>query len=242
MEQDNKKTKFFNTVKSILIALIIALVFRYVLYQPFKIPSKSMLPNLLVGDHLIADRINYGFSIPCSSSFTIKPFKEIKRGDVIIFHWPGSPSSDSCPNGGFLGFFSIYYIKRVIGVPGDIIEIEGNDIYINGKNISYPTDKFFYDNDQKYKVIINIFDEKEIETIYVDNNNKPENFIKIKVPLNSYFVLGDNRDNSLDSRFWGFVDRNNIIGVPTIIHFSWDGDFKSPQDIIRFERFFKSIE
>ena len=74
------------------------------------------------------------------------------------------------------------------------------------------------------------------------NNNTPENFIKIKVPLNSYFVLGDNRDNSLDSRFWGFVDRNNIIGVPTIIHFSWDGDFKSPQDIIRFERFFKSIE
>ena len=229
MNADNKISKLLKNIKSIFIALVVALLIRYVFYQPFRIPSKSMLPNLLVGDHLLANRIGYGTMLPCSKEFIFNPINEIKRGDVVIFHWPGYKNSIKCPNGGFVGILSIFYIKRVVGIPGDTIELYDNSIKINGKKISYPIGKTFKDEEKEFQIVKNsdISDGQDL---------------KVKVPLNMYFVLGDNRDNSLDSRFWGFVPRENIIGVPSIIHFSWDSEFESFKDIIRIERFFKTIE
>ena len=173
----------------------------------------------------MANRIGYGTMLPCSKEFIFNPINEIKRGDVVIFHWPGYKNSIKCPNGGFVGILSIFYIKRVVGIPGDTIELYGNTIKI------------------KFQIVINKFDKKNVETIYSKNSDISDGQdLKVKVPLNMYFVLGDNRDNSLDSRFWGFVPRENIIGVPSIIHFSWDSEFESFKDIIRIERFFKTIE
>ena len=243
MNADNKISKLLKNIKSIFIALVVALLIRYVFYQPFRIPSKSMLPNLLVGDHLLANRIGYGTMLPCSKEFIFNPINEIKRGDVVIFHWPGYKNSIKCPNGGFVGIFSIFYIKRVVGIPGDTIELYDNSIKINGKKISYPIGKTFKDEEKEFQIVINKFDKKNVETIYSKNSDISDGQdLKVKVPLNMYFVLGDNRDNSLDSRFWGFVTRENIIGVPSIIHFSWDSEFESFKDIIRIERFFKTIE
>ena len=134
MDSENKSSsKVLSTIKSLLFALIVALFIRYIFVQPFKIPSKSMYPTLMVGDQILVDRISYGVGLPCSKSKIIPSFKEIKRGDVIVFRYPKDLKSTSCPNGGFVGLSSIYYIKRVVGVPGDIISIDLNDIYINGK-------------------------------------------------------------------------------------------------------------
>lgn len=243
MNKNFEINNILKAIKSIIIALLLALVIRYAFYQPFRIPSKSMLPNLLVGDHLLANRINYGTMIPCSDKYIVDPLSEIERGDVIIFHWPGDKNSISCPNGGFVGLLSIYYIKRVVGLPGDTIEIIGKTVLVNGEKISKESDKFFSDGPNEFEVIYNKFGNKIINTIYIkDYDERNSEYLKTKVPLNKYFVLGDNRDNSLDSRFWGFVPRENIIGVPSIIHFSWNSEFKSFKDIIRTERLFKSIE
>ena len=143
MKADNKIFKLLKNIRSILVALLVALLIRYVFYQPFRIPSKSMLPNLLVGDHLLANRIGYGTMLPCSKEYVFGPVNDIQRGDVVIFHWPGYKNSTKCPNGGFVGIFSIFYIKRVIGVPGDTIELYNNSIIINGEKVSYPTEKTF---------------------------------------------------------------------------------------------------
>tara|TARA_B100001248_G_scaffold262567_1_gene259474 strand:+ start:6944 stop:7675 length:732 start_codon:yes stop_codon:yes gene_type:complete len=243
LNADNKISKLLKNIRSILVALLVALLIRYVFYQPFRIPSKSMLPNLLVGDHLLANRIGYGTMFPCSKEYVFNPVNDIQRGDVVIFHWPGYKNSTKCPNGGFVGIFSIFYIKRVIGVPGDTIELYNNSIIINGEKVSYPTEKTFKDKEKEFQIVLNKFDNKNVETIYSKNPKISKDYdLKVKVPLNMYFVLGDNRDNSLDSRFWGFVPRENIIGVPSIIHFSWDSEFESFKDIIRIERFFKTIE
>ena len=243
MDNNLRKNKFLNTLKSILIAIFFALIIRYVFFQPFKIPSKSMLPNLLVGDHLLANRISFGFSIPCSKEKLVNGFSEISRGDVIIFRWPGDEGVKDCPNGGFIGLTSIYYIKRVIGIPGDVVLIQDQDVFINDKNISKNTKRIYKDGDKIYKIKTNSFGDKSIDVIY--NNDlsyvSDEESFEIIVPSGMYFVLGDNRDNSLDSRFWGFVPSENIIGTASIIHFSFNTEFNSFGDMIRFKRMLKVI-
>lgn len=243
MDNNLGKNKFLNTLKSILIAIFFALIIRYVFFQPFKIPSKSMLPNLLVGDHLLANRISYGFSIPCSNDKLINGFSEISRGDVVIFRWPGDKGVKECPNGGFIGLTSIYYIKRVIGIPGDVVLIQDQDVFINDKNISKKTKRFYKDGNKLYKIKTNSFGDKSIDVIYENDltNFSDEESFEIIVPSGMYFVLGDNRDNSLDSRFWGFVPSENIIGTASIIHFSFNGEFNSFGDMIRFKRMLKVI-
>ena len=136
---NNNPSKLLQTFKSIIFALIIALFIRYIFIQPFKIPSESMYPTLLVGDQILVDRVSYGVGLPCSKNKLISPFKNIKRGDVIVFRYPMDPNSKTCPNGGFIGFTSIYYIKRVIGIPGDTVSMRSKDIYINGELISKAT-------------------------------------------------------------------------------------------------------
>ena len=107
---NNNPSKLLSTFKSIIFALIIALFIRYIFIQPFKIPSESMYPTLLVGDQILVDRVSYGVGLPCSKNKLISPFKNIKRGDVIVFRYPMDPNSKICPNGGFIGLTSIYKI------------------------------------------------------------------------------------------------------------------------------------
>ena len=247
MSKDNLlKSGILKTLKSLLFALIVALFIRYIFIQPFKIPSKSMYPTLMVGDHLLVDRLSYGFALPCSDTKLIKSFKNFQRGDIIVFRYPIEEDAINCPNGGFIGLTSTYYIKRIIGLPGDKIKLLDKDIYVNGVKISNNIEesKYFLDG-ENHEVYINRFDVKEIMTIYKEESKRyQENIsnLEIIVPLNKYFVLGDNRDNSKDSRYWGYVPKENIIGKALIIHFSWNNNFKNVKDIIRFERFFNLIE
>ncbi len=203
------KKKFVKEyLEPIVIAIVIALFIRTFIVQAFKIPSSSMEPTLLVGDHILVSKFIYGVRIPFTD---IKLFQlnKPKRGDVIVFIYPRDRSKD--------------FIKRVIGTEGEKVEIIRNKIYINDKAI----------ND-----LWGQYSEKNDWTRYLQPMEK---FGPVIVPPESLFVLGDNRDNSQDSRFWGFVNINAVRGEAFIIYFSWDQNGQGPLDKIRWARFGKVI-
>jgi signal peptidase I len=180
--------------ESLLIAVILALVLRAFLIQAFSIPSGSMQPTLLIGDYLLVSKFSYGIRNPFNNKVWI-PISTPRRGDVAVFIFPQDPSKD--------------YIKRVIGLPGDRIQIINKKVYINGK--MYETPQAVHDDPQ-------ILPPAQRST---DSNR--DNLGPVVVPANSYFCLGDNRDHSYDSRFWGFVPMDNLRGKAIIIYFSWQG-------------------
>ena len=171
------------------VALIIALIVRTLLLQAFKIPSGSMENTLLIGDHIFVNKFIYGYHVPYTKG-RILAFSTPKRGDIVVFVFPEDPSKD--------------FIKRVIGTPGDVVEIRRKTVYINGTALP-----------EKY-------------TRFADGKD-PENMIRgrdnmspVRVPPGKLFMMGDNRDRSYDSRFWGFVDVDAVIGKALFIYFSID--------------------
>ena len=239
--------KFFKeNAETLLYALIIAVIIRSLLIQPFYIPSSSMEPNLLVGDRLFVTKYSYGFS---KHSFPFSPpifkgrliFKEPKRGDVIVFKTPADNRTD--------------YIKRLIGLPGDKIQFIDSNLYINKKEIfKNRTSKkdIIYCGNKKIDVFT--FQEllpngKTFNTVYLKDYSF-QNSDVFTVPKDHYFFLGDNRDCSKDSRFLtsvGYVHKDNLVGKAQFIFFSSDRSIASIfafwkwNESIRFNRFFKKI-
>ncbi len=208
-----KKDKLFDWIKSIVIAFIIAMFIRAFFVEAFKIPSASMEPTLLIGDHVLANRLIYGIRVPISGKLII-PVSHPKDGDVVIFRWPKDRST--------------YFIKRCVGVPGDVLEMKNKVLYRNGKRVVEPyvihTDPHIYPRNTDIAMFKTLWGSRD-------------NWGPVKVPPNSYFMMGDNRDNSYDSRYWGFVPDNDLVGKAFIIYGSWTlHPFK-----IRFNRFFKLI-
>ncbi|MGP8153365.1 MAG: signal peptidase I [Smithella sp.] len=194
MTNDNKpkqKTKVKEYVESIIIAILIALFIRTFIICAYKIPSESMVPTLLVGDHILVNKFIYGVKIPLLRKIII-PVTDPKRGDIIVFIYPKDRSKD--------------FIKRVIGVGDDKIEIKNKKIFIN---------------DKPYKDTFGIYSDKIILPAAIETR---DNYGPVTVPKNSIFVMGDNRDKSLDSRFWGFVDLKDVEGKAFIIYWSWNRD------------------
>ena len=241
------KKIILENIKTIFYALVIAILIRSLLLQPFYIPSSSMEPSLLVGDRLFVTKLSYGYS-KHSFPFSIGPiknrifFSEPKRGDVIVFKTPADNRTD--------------YIKRLLGLPGDKLQfIEGN-LYLN--NVEILKSKIKYNSKiycGKSKVETNVFKEKLLNgreyltTYYV--NGSYQNSDEFIVPPDHYFFLGDNRDCSKDSRFLssvGFVHKNNLVGKAQFIFFSSDRSIGSIFSFwkwnrsIRFDRFFKKIK
>lgn len=182
--------------EAIVTALILALVIRTYVVQAFKIPSGSMEPTLLIGDHILVNKFIYGTEIPFSKTRVFK-VRNPRGGDVIVFEYPRDPSRD--------------FIKRVIGVPGDIIVEKNKAIYVNGKR----TADFFTEHT-----------DPDLKPAAIDPR---DNFGPVAVPPGEYFVMGDNRDESYDSRYWGFVPMKNIKGEAFVIYWSWDGDGMKPR-------------
>ena len=241
------KNKIVDNIKTIFYALIIALIIRSFLFQPFYIPSSSMEPNLLIGDRLFVSKYTYGYSrhsLPFSPKIYNNRIleKTPKRGDVIVFKTPADNRTD--------------YIKRLIGLPGDVIQIVDEDLYLNGIEIKK----------EKIENLININCGNEIlnavffkETLpngknYIAvyrNDGTMVNSDKFIVPENHYFFMGDNRDCSKDSRFLssvGYVSFNNLVGKAQLIFFSSDKNkgsffkFWKWNQSLRIERFFKKIQ
>ena len=240
------KSSIIDNSKTLLYALIIAIVIRSLLLQPFYIPSSSMEPNLLVGDRLFVTKYSYGYS---KHSFPFSPniflgrilFSEPKMGDVVVFKTPADNRTD--------------YIKRLIGLPGDEIQFIGGDLYINNSQIlktSIRSDNsIFCGND---KINVNFFNEKlpngKIYKAAYRSDHSFQNSDKFLVPDKHYFFLGDNRDCSKDSRFLsevGYVHQDNLVGKVQFLFFSSDYrigsilKFWDWKNIIRFNRFFKKI-
>jgi len=173
-------------VEALAVALILALVIRSFVVQAFKIPSESMVETLLVGDHLLVSKFAYGVKLPFTDKTLVKT-GDPERGDVIVFEYPENRDLD--------------YIKRIIGLPGDVVELKNNVLYRNGQAVEEPY--------------------KRVEAGRVPGTKStwgPET-----VPEGQYFVMGDNRDHSQDSRYWGYVPREFIRGKAWVIYWSWAG-------------------
>lgn len=198
-KDDKPKSKVKEYVESIIIAILIALFIRTFIICAYKIPSRSMVPTLLVGDHILVNKFIYGVKIPLLRR-TIIPVSEPKREEIVVFIFPNDRSKD--------------FIKRVIGVAGDKIEIKNKKIFIN---------------DQEFKDSHGIFS----DSLILPKSMQPrDNFGPVTVPEKSIFVMGDNRDESLDSRFWGFVNLKDVEGKAFIIYWSWNRD----ENNLRWER------
>jgi len=195
----NKKKIIWEYAKAIITALILAMLIRTFIIQAFKIPSGSMVPTLLIGDHILVNKFLYGTKIPFSGKRMLM-FKKPERGDIIVFKYPENPSKD--------------FIKRVVAVEGDVIESKNKILHVNGNMVNEPYAQ------------------------HTDSSMRPmgieprDNFGPVIVPKDKYFVMGDNRDQSYDSRYWGYVDMKDIKGKALILYWSWD----SEKNWVRFGR------
>ena len=204
-----QKKKFIKEyLEPIVTAILIALFIRAFVVQAFKIPSSSMEPTLLVGDHILVNKFIYGIRIPFTN-YKLFQYKKPQRGDTIVFIYPKDTSKD--------------FIKRVIGTEGEKVEILRNKIYVNNRLIDDPWGHY---------------SERSDWTRYLQ---PMERYGPVIVPKDSLFVLGDNRDNSQDSRFWGFVNVDAVKGKAFIIYFSWDRYAENLLNKIRWVRFCKLI-
>lgn len=186
-----KKGRLRENIEAIAIAIVLALFIRAFVVQAFKIPSGSMKQTLVIGDHILVNKFIYGVKFPYLRT-TIIPIKKPRRGDVVVFKFPEDPEKD--------------FIKRVVGVAGDVVEVRDKQVYINQKKTN------------------------DTYSIHTDPNTFPsglqprDNFGPVTVPPDSLFVMGDNRDHSYDSRFWGFVSLKAVKGKAFMIYWSWDKD------------------
>jgi signal peptidase I len=195
-------------------AVLLASVVMYLFVQAFKIPSSSMERTFLVGDHLFVNKIIYGLRIPYTKAKLVKFFK-VKRGDIVIFQFPSDdPREFQC--GG--SQYGKDFIKRVVGLPGDTVEINGGRLIVNGKSVG---DEPYaqYQDPMRYPRGASSVDPKEFQKYWEDRlpgkmfaEYIRDNFGPVTVPAGSYMVMGDNRDRSCDSRYWGPVPENRIKG------------------------------
>jgi len=181
-----RKSTIREYFESVVITAIIALFATTFVVQAFKIPTGSMESNLLIGDHLLVNKFVYGLYAGVLGK--LLPYRDLRRGDVIVFKYPNDPDTA--------------YVKRLIGLPGDRVEMVGHTVYINGEGL------------------------KEDYTQYIDSGSIYDRYGPYDIPEGKYFAMGDNRDNSQDSRFWGTVPRDHIIGKALAVYWS----FETPRD------------
>lgn len=186
-----KKSALRENIEAIIVAIILALFIRTFIVQAFKIPSGSMKETLQIGDHILVNKFIYGVKIPFLRT-TIIEVKNPKRNDIVVFKFPEDPGKD--------------FIKRVIGVAGDVVEHRDKKVYVNNE----PVD--------------DIFGMYTDPHIFPGSFQPRDNFGPVTVPPGSLFVMGDNRDHSYDSRWWGFVNLKAVQGKAFMIYWSWDKD------------------
>ena len=190
-----KKSVVREYFESIVIAVILALFVRTWVVQAFKIPTGSMENNLLIGDHLLVNKFMFG-PTPLAIGRAVLPVRPIRRGDIVVFKYPDEPDRD--------------FIKRVIGLPGETVEVREKKVYINGQPLVEPYAHFL-------QPVATASEFREVTSFDVRDRYGP-----VTVPANQYFVMGDNRDNSQDSRYWGFLPHEYIKGKALVIYWSYE--------------------
>jgi signal peptidase I len=203
LRADFKKSTLREYFESIVIAVILALFIRTFVVQAFKIPTGSMEETLLIGDHLLVNKFVFG---PAATGVerALLPIGTIRRRDVLVFKYPEEPSRD--------------FIKRVIGLPGETVELREKKVYINGTALDEPYVHFLSPSSGPSEL-------HEVTSFDVRERYGP-----VTVPPDHYFMMGDNRDNSQDSRYWGFLPRENIKGKSLVIYWSYQAEREDYQD------------
>lgn len=201
MSTAKQKNAVRDWVEALVVAFVIAMIIRAFILQAYRIPSSSMEDTLLKGDHILATKYNYGLTVPFTTRKIWGNDRVPARGDIVIFTFPGNHAMD--------------FVKRVIGVPGDTVQVKEKKVYINGAPFKLDA-------------------EKHTDPFILTQGQGAvrDNFGPVRVEPGTCFVMGDNRDQSYDSRFWGFVPVQNIKGKAFIIYFSWD----SARHWVRFGR------
>ncbi|MBF0463988.1 MAG: signal peptidase I [Nitrospirae bacterium] len=199
-----EKTIYREYIEALVTALVLALIIRTFVVQAFKIPSGSMIPTLQIGDHILVNKFIYGVQIPFTDK-KIFIFHHPERGDVVVFKFPQDPSRD--------------FIKRVIAIGGDTVEVINREVYVNKKKLVEPYIQ-------------------HTESMNTSDMVPRDVMAPVTVPINKIFVMGDNRDHSYDSRFWGFVDLSVVRGEALFIYWSWDKENTS----VRFRRIGRAIK
>ena len=189
--QKSTLREYFETI---VIAVILSLFVRTWVVQAFKIPTGSMENNLLIGDHLLVNKFVFGPE-PLPVLQSTLPVRDIRRGDVVVFKYPEEPERD--------------FIKRVIGLPGETLELRNKKVYVNGQQLDEPYVHFL---------------ETSHGASEVTSFDVRERYGPVQVPDDQYFVMGDNRDNSQDSRYWGFLPREYIKGEALMVYWSYEAD------------------
>jgi signal peptidase I len=198
-----KKSVAREYFESLVIAVVLALFIRTFVVQAFKIPTGSMEPNLLIGDHLLVNKLVFG---PAAGSVerTLLPMTDIARGEVIVFKYPEDPERD--------------FIKRVIGLPGEQIEVRHKRVYVGGTLLDEPYAFYIEQPPPVPREIDPAGDRQGL------SGDPRENYGPVTVPPKHYFVMGDNRDNSQDSRYWGFLPRDYVKGRALVIYWSYEAE------------------
>lgn len=217
------KSAIRDVFEQLLITVVMALFLMTFIAQAVAVPTGSMQNTINIGDHLFVNKFIFGKPTPVLDK--LLPTREIKRGDIIVFKWPDDPKTN--------------YVKRVIGIPGDTVQVKGRRVFVNGKEV--PEERAIVEDTdpRKGELTIEKVEPKPVGAAYRvyyvkgrssddDNSNLAEEVMKfgvkepVTVPPNSYFAMGDSRDNSQDSRYWGFVPRENIFARALYVHLSFD--------------------
>jgi signal peptidase I len=203
MAAEFKKSTIREYFESIVIAVILALFIRTFVVQAFKIPTGSMENNLLIGDHLLVNKFVFGPSLTAIEKKLVAE-TDVKRGDVIVFKYPEEPDRD--------------FIKRVIGLPGETLEVRDKRVYINGQRLEEPYVHYLQAPPEPSEV-------HEVTSFDVRDQYGP-----VTIPPDHYFMMGDNRDNSQDSRYWGFLPRSYVKGKALVVYWSYESDREEAAD------------
>ncbi len=205
-----RKSTIVEYARALFPVILFVFVLRSFVIEPFRIPSGSMLPGLHIGDFILVNKFKYGIRLPVVNRKVI-PLDSPERGDVIVFRYPQNPK--------------LNFIKRVVGIPGDTLSYIDKRLTINGEPVDTRDDGRYAYVQEKLKGTsasqrVETIDDDE-HLIILDDQGFTRNLEEVKVPAGHYFVMGDNRDHSNDSRYWGFVPEENVVGEAFFIWFSW---------------------
>ena len=245
---ERKEPVIVEYARSFFPVLLIVLVVRSFIAEPFRIPSNSMMPTLLTGDFILVNKFGYGIRLPVTDT-KIVPLGEPVRGDVVVFRYPGYACAGRAERSGSrcedpaTPVPRLDYIKRVVGLPGDVVEYRNKVLTVNGERIAaVPDGSYVGVGSGREMTGAELLDETlgEVEHKILVNPRvprRPDGEDLWRVPEGHYFVMGDNRDHSEDSRFWGFVPEKNLVGRAFFIWMNWDGknggiDFSRPGTVI----------
>jgi signal peptidase I len=223
-EKYNHRPKLVQWSIELFPVLLLVLVFRGFIFEPFRVPSNSMMPTLLTGDFILVNKFDYGFRLPITNTKLVE-FSKPNRGDVIVFRYPNYEKNP--------GYSGVDFIKRIVAGPGDVISYKNDQLSINGKSVNIKKIGPYTAVDSgkpmnNYQLVQELLDSMPHE-ILLNPNGQSKEIPEITIPDGHYFVMGDNRSHSSDSRFWGFVPEDYIIGRAIGIWMHWDWNYNTMQ-------------